>query len=397
MIPEIDSEIGLYCHSTGFAGCGGRIREAPEDFEVSEILSPKTESSIGADGDYPVYLLKKSGIDTRHALSGLHRRTGLRLRSLGLKDARAVTVQYAYSGTKTRGVEAFEADRYSVKRLGYVKRPLSKKHMVGNRFRIRVSGNVLPLDSFEEHRRILNYYGYQRFGSARPVTHLIGRALVQKRYADAVRYLLSHTSRYDSEENTRIRGELADPSAYARVYGRIPPGMDLERRVVAGLLEHGDPLLAIRSLPVEMRRFYVQAYQSYIFNLTLSRAFDSGEDLFSPQDGDVCYDGDGVLGRHAGPDRRLAVPTAGYSYYKKTRFHPYISEILGREAVSPKDFYIREMQEASAEGGFRNAAVHVDGFGVEHDRVSFSLSRGSFATVVMREIIKPEDPLLSGF
>jgi tRNA(Glu) U13 pseudouridine synthase TruD len=29
--------------------------------------------------------------------------------------------------------------------------------------------------------------------------------------------------------------------------------------------------------------------------------------------------------------------------------------------------------------------------------VSFSLSRGSFATIVLREIIKPENPLTSGF
>ena len=29
--------------------------------------------------------------------------------------------------------------------------------------------------------------------------------------------------------------------------------------------------------------------------------------------------------------------------------------------------------------------------------ISFSLSRGSFATIILREIIKPENPLISGF
>jgi len=34
---------------------------------------------------------------------------------------------------------------------------------------------------------------------------------------------------------------------------------------------------------------------------------------------------------------------------------------------------------------------------VKDNVVSFSLSRGSFATILLREIIKPENPLASGF
>jgi len=396
MIPDIDSEIGLLCYSTEFPGCGGQIRYSPEDFKVSEVISPKIESSIKDTGDYPVYSLKKTRIDTNHALSSLFKKTGFRLRSLGLKDAKAVTTQYVYSNAKTAGLERFETDKYSVRRLGYTGRPLSKKHMIGNRFSIKVRNNA-PFDSFDEHHRVLNFYGYQRFGSARPVTHLIGKALVQKQYSDAIHYLLSHTSKYDTEENTRIREQMQDASKLGEIYEQIPPQMDLERKIASELIEHGDALKAIRSLPVEMRRFYVQAYQSYIFNLTLSHTFDLGEELFSSRDGDVCY-GNGVLGKHVdGLDQSLAIPVVGYSYYKKTRFHFHISKILEREGVSPRDFYMKEMQEASNEGGFRNAAVRVDDFAVSGDTASFLLSRGSFATVVMREIMKPDEPLQSGF
>ncbi len=397
-VPEIDSTLGLLCYSTKFPGTGGRIRESCEDFQVAEVLSPRTESSIHDTGDYPVYLLKKSRIDTNHALSGLYKKTGLRLRSLGLKDSNAVTVQYVYSGAKTAGLEEFKAGRYSIRRLGYTKSPLSKKHMTGNRFRIRVSGSPSGLDSFDEYRRILNFYGYQRFGSSRPVTHLVGKSLIQGRYADAVDYILSFTSKHDTDENTKIRREMGDLSRLRGVYGQIPPRMDLERRVAAELIEHGDAFRAIRSLPVQMRRFYVQAYQSYLFNLTLSRAFDYGEELFGSQDGDVCYDGGGILGKHVGGlDQSLAVPVVGHSYYKKTRFHFYISKILEREEVLPKDFFIKEMQEAGNEGGFRRASVGVGDFSTAGGWISFFLSRGSFATVVMREIIKPAEPLQSGF
>ena len=55
------------------------------------------------------------------------------------------------------------------------------------------------------------------------------------------------------------------------------------------------------------------------------------------------------------------------------------------------------MQEISNEGGFRNASVKCDDYSIIDNVVSFSLSRGSFATIVLREIIKPENPLMSGF
>ena len=67
----------------------------------------------------------------------------------------------------------------------------------------------------------------------------------------------------------------------------------------------------------------------------------------------------GIIGKFVkGLDQRLALPFVGYSYYKKTRFDYQISKILEQEEVSPKDFFIKEMQEVSNEGGFRQAAIH---------------------------------------
>ena len=55
------------------------------------------------------------------------------------------------------------------------------------------------------------------------------------------------------------------------------------------------------------------------------------------------------------------------------------------------------MQEISSEGGFRNSSIRCENYKINDNVVSFSLSRGSFATIVLREIIKPENPLASGF
>ena len=135
-----------------------------------------------------------------------------------------------------------------------------------------------------------------------------------------------------------------------------------------------------------------------MFNRTLCDAFKYGEDLFSPQQGDVCYDKNGIIGKFSNdPSQRLSIPFIGYSYYKKTRFDYHISKILEYEEISPKDFFIKDMQEISNEGGFRNSSINCTDIKVNENIIDFTLSRGSFATMVLREIMKPKDPILAGF
>ncbi|MCV0431573.1 tRNA pseudouridine(13) synthase TruD [Nitrosopumilus sp.] len=398
MIPKIDSEIGITVYSTKFDGIGGKIRSKPEDFQVSEFLSEKIKNSIKDQDGYAVYKLKKKKIDTNHALSGIFRKTGVRLKSLGLKDASAITEQFVCSGNKGVSLENFSSDKYSLEKLGFVKKPLSKKDMIGNHFVLKISECQNRLESFEEYDKILNFYGYQRFGSQRPVTHLIGKAILHRDFQKAVDLILSFTSSYDSKENNEIREKLSDKVNYVQYFDQVPTQMDIERIVLKEMIERDDPIRAIRAIPVSLRRFYIQAYQSFIFNMSLSSAFLDGENLFVAESGDICYDDHGIIGKYVkGMDQRLALPFVGYSYYKKTRFDYQISKILEQEEISPKDFFIKEMQEVSSEGGFRQASIHCTDYSAHDDVVEFSLSRGSFATILLREIIKPKDPILAGF
>ena len=398
MIPDLDSQIGILVYSTTFSGLGGRIRVEPEDFEVSELISEKSKKSINEQNGYAVYKLKKRKIDTNHALSGIFRQKGIRLKSLGLKDASAVTEQFVCSGNKGKSIENFSSDKYSLEHLGFVKKPLSKKDMIGNHFKLKISDCQNKLESFTEYDKILNFYGYQRFGSKRAVTHLIGKAILQQDFEKTVDLILSFTSSYDSKENTEIRQKLSDKANYQQYFDQVPLQMDIERIVLKEMIEHGEPIRAIRAIPVSLRRFYVQAYQSFIFNQSLSAAFLDGENLFEAQTGDVCFDHNGIIGKYVkGMDQNLALPFVGYSYYKKTRFDFQISKILQQEELSPKDFFIKEMQEASSEGGFRQAAIQCSDYSAHDDVVEFSLSRGSFATILLREIMKPQDPMVAGF
>ncbi|MCH7561339.1 MAG: tRNA pseudouridine(13) synthase TruD [Thaumarchaeota archaeon] len=398
MIPNLDSQVGITIYSTEFNGIGGKIRVEPEDFQVTELISQRAENCINDQEGYAVYKLKKKKIDTNHALSDIFRKKGIRLKSLGLKDASAITEQFVCSTNKGKTIEFFSTDKYTLKKIGFVKKPLSKKDMISNHFKIKIYDCANGLSSFIEYGKILNFYGYQRFGSKRPVTHLIGKAILQRDFKKAVDLILSFTSPYDSKENTEIREKLSDKANYKKYLDQVPYQMDIEKIVLKEMIDHGDALRAIRSIQISLRRFYIQAYQSFLFNQSLSSAFSDGENLFDAELNDVCFDFHGIIGKYVkGLDQRLALPFVGYSYYKKTRFNYQISKILEQEEITPKDFFIKEMQEVSSEGGFRQAVVHCFDYSSSDTTIEFSLSRGSFATILLREIMKPKDPIIAGF
>ena len=398
MIPQIDQDIGISVYTTTYPSVNGKIKQNENDFSVSEVLSEKALSSFDNSEGHAVYLLTKSGIDTNHALSDIEKRYGVILKSLGLKDANATTKQYVFTHKKLKHLEKIEGKKYSAMRVGFTPKPISKKHMLGNVFEIMVSETTTPLPYFSNNEKVLNFFGYQRFGSRRPITHLVGKAIVQKNYQQAIDFLLTHSSRYDTEENNHYRRLISERKSDSEVIKQLPKSMDIEIAILKSLAKSDDEITAIRSIPLQMRRFYVQAYQSYIFNKTLSMAFEYGEDLFLPQENDVCYDMNNKLGKFQNePGQKLTIPLVGHSYFTKTRFDYYIKKILEQEEVSPPEFLTKDFQEISIEGGFRNASIKCDEFHTSDDTVEFQLSRGSYATIVLREILKPDNPLSCGF
>ena len=399
MIPKIDRELGISVYSTESKGCGGKIKLQNDDFKVTEIISKKSENAINNDNNgLPVYLLKKNGIDTTHALSDIKKKFFISLKSLGLKDSSAVTEQYVYSMTKLKLTKEITTKKYNLKPIGFVKKPLSKKDMVGNHFMIKIDNPSKNISEFHDFDHFLNFFGYQRFGSKRPITHIVGKKIVQKDFKGVIDVILNANSEYDSTQNNEIRNIISQSRNYSEIIDKIPKSMDIELAVMEEMNKSNDPMKAIRAIPLQMRRFYVQAYQSFLFNRIISEAFEFGENLFEPEVGDVCFDRNSIIGKFENDNsQKLAIPLVGHSYYKKTRFDFHIQKVLFDEAVSTKDFFIKELQEVSIDGGFRNASSSCTNYSLDNNIVNFTLSRGSFATIVLREIMKPDEPLLAGF
>ena len=394
-VPPLDRTIGISTYSTSQKGIGGRIRAKPDDFVVTEILDSRITPK--ESGRYAVYQLTKRRIDTGHCLSDIFAKRHLRLKAMGLKDAAAATCQYLCATASGKGILEFDTPRYQLRRIGYVDRPLTKKWMVGNRFEITIQDATGSPSECDRYDAVRNYYGYQRFGSRRPITHRVGQAIIHSDYKEAIRLILSETSPFDTDEANALRQKLAEPANHTECLEVMPKSMDIERTVMGMLQDGNDERAAFLALPLYLRRLYVQAYQSYLFNLTLDAASSQSMSL-SAQDGDVCFDASGRIGKYqGGSDTRLAIPMAGYAYYKKTRFHGIIRDILHEQDVTPRDFYMKKMQEVSAEGGFRQALLKCTEYGASYNQVRFTLSRGSFATMILREIMKPSDPVAAGF
>ena len=413
-ISQIDSRAGIGCYCTSFAGTGGSIKQGSEGFMVSELVNESLDISLSYNENhrYPLYILEKRDIDSNHALFEIERELHMKFRVMGIKDAKAVTTQYAGMERVMRNPPAELKSRHTRLTLkGFTKHPLQKKFLAGNKFEIRIYNvRSSDLSGFVPHiGKVGNFYGLQRFGSERLVTHLIGREIVKRNFIQAVELLLCHTTEFDTQMSREIRNKCVDPSNYRQVLKMLPRGMDIERQVLSALVAGRDTIAALRAVPITIRRLFVQAYQAYIFNRCLSRAVMEGEDLLQPQTEDLCFEMEGpaTFGRiiKYNPTSKTklvpAIRMAGYTFQPgKGRFENITRAIMQEEEeVSAKDFYIKEMQELSHQGGFRQAPLWCTDFRYERDplTVSFKLPKGSYATTLLREIIKPGDPIRSGF
>lgn len=416
-VPEIDFQAGMECYCTNFAGIKGTIKETNEEFQVSEIIDytflkpPYFSLAQNNEHKFPLYLLEKHNIDSNHAVIEIKKQSGLKLRIMGIKDAKAETSQYA-SCEQTKNLPRYIiTPKTKLTLLGFLRTPLSKSALIGNSFKIKINqtsdNDIHPF--LLELNKIANFYGLQRFGSERMVTHLVGKALLERNYNKAIEYLLSYTSKYDSKFSKEIREKSRDPKNYQKLIKILPKGMDLERLILYTLVKGKDSIAVIRSIPINIRRLFVQAYQSYIFNKCLSSALLCNEDIQKCKDGDLCFEIEKPLvfgkirrfreGIDSNNDVTPAIRLVGYNYQPgKNRFDHITKRILTDENISPTAFYLKDLQELSLQMGFRQTSLccnEFSHFGMLE--LSFKLPKGSYATTLLRELIKPIDPIKAGF
>ena len=402
-----------------FPGIGGSLKGRAEDFFVQEI--PLYEPS-GA-GEHVYCEIQKVGLTTFDAVNRIADAIRVPTNDIGyagLKDARAVTRQVlsirgttedAVMGLSGRipGLTVLWAARHGNKlRLG---------HLAGNRFAIKVR-DVTPTDVVKlkeplaeiQRRGLPNYFGEQRFGR-RGDNDLLGAALVRGDDAELLSVLLGRPDSDVDEGQDHQARAMFDRNDLEGAMRAWPRRAGMERRVLARLIKTGRPGAAVRAIDERLRRLWVSALQSRLFNDVLALRVQGGT-FDRLLEGDLAY-------KHANGACFLVKDVAAEQPRAEAFEVSPSGPLFGYRMTLPEGEALRVEQEAFDAAGltaqdFRSRAIGkvkgarrplrvkpadvelaagVDDHGA-HVTVAFTLPPGSFATVLLGELMKtkPHEP-----
>jgi tRNA pseudouridine13 synthase len=142
-----------------------------------------------------------------------------------------------------------------------------------------------------------NYFGPQRFGSVRPVTHIVGRRIIAGDFEGAVRAYIAEPCPEEPEEARKARTMASDMSRLEEALAIYPKTYQYERALMHHLKDNpGDYSGAIAKLPNNLALMFVHAYQAHMFNDIVSMRIHEGLPLNAPVIGDrvIPADADGI-------------------------------------------------------------------------------------------------------
>ena len=442
---EFEKRIGIWFYSTRTEGIGGVIKTKPSDFFVREI----TDREEGEEGKYLIAELTKENWDTHSVIREISRRLRVsrnRIGFAGTKDKFAVTTQKISiwgADIDKKDLERVKIADVSLKIIGRSNKAVSLGDLYGNEFEIvirGIEGRKEEIDEkigaitteIENAGGIPNFFGVQRFGISRPITHVVGKHLIKGKIKEAVMSYISDVFPDESEEAKRARllckkGELKELKEGLK---RMPPFLRYEKAMLNELVKSGresvteaDFLSAFSVLPKNLQKLFVHAYQSYLFNLILSSRMKQNLPFNEALVGDVvCFRSkfgfpdvdkdrvervteDKIEGINRLIKRGRAFVTAPVFGYE-TEFAKGVEgeierKVLEDEKCALTDFFIDKLPEMSSKGTRRPVLVPVQVKLSEEEvgdddmnpgrnkvKLKFFLPKGSYATVVLREYMK---------
>jgi len=327
---------------------------SPDNFYVEEIIDLNTLGFNNEKGEYTVYLLEKRNIDTLTAVRLIAKEMNIPFENLvvlGFKDRASTSRQYVFvKTTLVSDIDEITGRSFKVKRLGFTRRKPRKGELQGNRFKILIGDD--RESTLHRLKQLMNqiiqhglpsYYGYQRFGVSRFNTHLLGKYIVTGRFDLFVDEMLHGIYPLENPLNILLRINNIFPKTmyYENVVYRYKPYI---------------PQRFIRDLA---RDIYVDAYNSYLYNLLLnniveSKGWSSLDDLY---------------------------PTIGCVEY----FDEYYGEIAKRELISINRINLFKCW-------FRNGLFKPKSIEIKHSDGSiileFTLDKGFYASILLRELFK---------
>lgn len=384
----LDLLLGMeyYSRPEVYLGSGFSLRLSPENFRVYEEVyglgraqpGPRVHRRIECiKGEKLLVVICKRGISTLDLYWELIE-CGIRLRYWGIKDAEAETCQFAIVEclADVKFANCYPG-RFEVFLVSQADQDLAprKYELAGNHFDVEIShsgtelSRATHLAELSSSLTYLNYYGYQRFGTVRPVTHLVGRALAVGDYEEALTILVGYQS--DAElPRVREARRLFSEGKYVDALKLFPAGFRLERSVLRAYMRYGNPEKALKiGLPKAVFRFFLESYQSYLFNKALSRLAEASGGI------------DGVEERCEVMELpRPGIQPSGCGLYP----HEVLVEDLGEGIHKLLPYFLAKV--------LRETTFRVHDLRVDHTisvlRLRFKLGRGVYATTYLRELLR---------
>ncbi|OEU53235.1 MAG: tRNA pseudouridine(13) synthase TruD [Desulfuromonadales bacterium C00003096] len=387
-----------------FPGTGGTIKECPEDFRVEEI--PLYEPC--GEGEHLYLDIEKSGLTTFDLLDTLAKALGAKRQEMGyagLKDARAVTRQtISMTGVRPEQAMDLQLDGITILDARYHRNKLRTGHLKGNRFIIRVRDVVSQaLERAQETLHVLqmtgvpNYFGEQRYGVLGN-NHLVGKAILNEDFSAAISQIIGdptaiRNADWQRAAETYIKGDIETARRL------LPRGMGNESRLLGQLAKGCSPQKALLGMPHKLLRLYLSAYQSCLFDRIVTMRLDSLEtlwpgDLAYKHDNGACFLVTDPAEEQPRADRLEISPSAPLYGYKGTLSQGQAGileeSLLAKEGLTRDSF--RLVRGLSLEGARRPLRVPLGEVTAtaenDHLLLAFSLPKGSYATSVLREVIK---------
>jgi len=446
-----EQAVGMDHYVSETDGVGGHLREDDEHFRVRELERFDTEPVDASTDAYPhlVFRATLQGWDTNDFASRLSDALGVsreRVNWAGTKDKYAVTTQlFSVYGADPDDLP--EIDGAEIEVLGRAGRNLEFGDLAGNAFELVVSEPDRPdnaaaitdelheFGGLEGQRSddssdttsigVPNFFGQQRFGSRRPVTHEVGLAIARGDWEGAVMAYLGNPTDAEPESTQEARAFVEETRDWQEALERVPNRLRYERSMIHALAEHdGEPgpdqfRAALERVPSNLQRLFVHAAQSYAFNLMLSERLERDLPFDRPVDGDVvCFsDTDAPDGLELpDPDRLQRVDERRVDSVTRhcERGRAFVTAPLVGTETELADGEQGEIERAVLDDlglektdfdlpgefhstGTRRAILLRTDLSLETDplTLSFALPKGSYATVVSREYLKV-DPVALG-
>ncbi|MBZ0135030.1 MAG: tRNA pseudouridine(13) synthase TruD [Planctomycetes bacterium] len=388
--------------------CPGLIKSVNEDFRVFEV--PLYDYS--GSGDHTLVHIEKTGISTFEAIRRICRELKFNERdvgSAGLKDARGVTRQWlSFEHTNPESFLALSIPKLTVLEVTRHANKLKRGHLAGNRFAVTLRdvdpGNVAHAESalaLLAKRGVPNWYDTQRFGR-RGENPQAGLAILR---GDLEGYFRTLLGGHESEPDAEVRDarKAYDDGDIERALELWPRRMNHERAALNAVLRDGPNWKALKKLPQKLKLLQVSSVQSMLFNRLLDARF---EDYDKVWDGDICRLANGAdfAVEDAGAEQpraaTLEISPTGAIFGHKARLAggregELEQQVLTESGLTPGMWDIgRGLSQKGDRRPFRFVASKV---GAEYAdgalNLTFTLPKGCYATVLLKEITKSGEDL----